>query len=127
MALFSKFDILTVQSIIVLYSLIFEHRIMHVPQALPQSVKLTVSENAPLPGNTHNTCFEWLKITITTYIRSVFYKGPLISIITQIAELTTLPALINPNIYWSNVRREVKKNGRPIIFFFTISQALGNP
>ena len=105
---FSKFDILTVQSVIVLNSLIFIHKIRHVPQALPQSVRLTGAENAPLPGAT-NTCFEWLQNHNNHFcIRSVFYKGPLLSITPQIAELTTLPALINPNIYRSNVRRELK-------------------
>ena len=108
-AYFSKFDILTVQSVIVLNTLIFMHRIRHVPQALPQSVRLTVAENAPLPGDTHNTCFEWLQYHNNHFhIRSLFYKGPLLSIIPQISELTTLPALINPNIYKSNVRRELK-------------------
>ena len=97
------------QSVIVLNTLIFMHRIRHVPQALPQSVRLTVAENAPLPGDTHNTCFEWLQYHNNHFhIRSLFYKGPLLSIIPQISELTTLPALINPNIYKSNVRRELK-------------------
>ena len=108
-AYFSKYDILTVHSVIVLNALIFIHKIKHFPLALPRSIRLTVAENAPQPGDTHDTCFEWLQnFTNHFYLRSVFYKGPLLSIIPHISELNTPPALLNPKIYKSNVTKALK-------------------
>ena len=49
-AYFGKFNMLTVQSVIVFITVIFMHRVRHVSQALPQSVRLilTVAEISPL-------------------------------------------------------------------------------
>ena len=106
---FSKYDILTVHSIIVLNTLIFIHKTRHFPQTLPSSIRLLIAENAPLPGDTHDTCFEWLQNHNNHfYNRSVFYKGPLLSIIPQMSDLTTLPTLLNLKIYRSNVRNALK-------------------
>ena len=102
---FKKYDILTVQSVIVLNTLIFMHKIRHFPLLLPQSVRLTVAENAPLPGATHNTCSEWLQCHNNPFhIKSLFYKGPLLTIIPQISELSTLPTLLNHKLYKTNIR-----------------------
>ena len=74
-----------------------------------KTVRPTVAQNAPLPGDTYDTCLEWLQTHNKHFHnRSVFYRGPLLSIIPEISELTTLPSLINPKIYKSNVRKALK-------------------
>ena len=103
---FVKYDILTVHSIIVLNTLLFIHKVRHFPSTLPRSIRLTVAENAPHPGATHDTCIDWLQTYNNhLHIRSVFYKGPLIAMIPELANLTTPPTLINLKLYKSETRK----------------------
>ena len=70
------------------------HKARHFPLDLPRSVRKTVAENSPLPGATHESSNEWLpNLSYRLYTRSVFYKGPLLSIIPEISELVTPPIL----------------------------------
>ena len=49
---FAKYDILTIQNVIVLNALVFMHKARHFPLDLPRSVRKTVAEKSPLPGAT---------------------------------------------------------------------------
>ena len=105
----AAFSYLYSNSIVVLNAMIFIHKIEHFSLALHRSIRLTVAENAPQPSDTHDTCLKWLQnFTNHFHLRSVFYKGPLLSIIPHISELNTPPALLNPKIYKSNATKALK-------------------
>ena len=75
---------------IVLNALVFMHKARHFPLDLPRSLRKTVAENSPLSGATHESSNEWLRnLSYHLYTRSVFYKGPLMSIIPEISELVS--------------------------------------
>ena len=107
---FAKYDILTLQNVIVLNALVFMHKARHFPLDLPRSMRKTVAENWPLPGAPHESSNEWLQhISYHLYTRSVFYKGPLLSIIPKISELITPPTLLNAKIYKKDIRKALMK------------------
>ena len=107
---FAKYDILTIQNVIVLNALVFVHKTRHFPLDLPRSVRKTIAENSPLPGATHESSNEWLQnLSSYLYTRSVFYKGPLLSVIPEISELVTSPTLLNAKIYKKDVRKALVK------------------
>ena len=108
---FAKYDIFTIHNVIVLNALVFMHKARHFPLDFPRSViKKTVAENSPLPGATHEWSNEWLQnLSYHLYTRSVFYKGPLLSIIPEILELVTPPTLLNVKIYKKDVRKALIK------------------
>ena len=100
----------TIQNVIVLNALVFMHKARHFPLDLPRYVIKTIAENSPLPGATHESSNEWLQnISYYLYIRSVFYKGPLLSIIPEISELVTPPTLFNAKIYKKYIRKALIK------------------
>ena len=77
---FAKYDILTIQNVIVLNALVFMHKARHFPLDLQRSGRKTIAENSPLPGATNESSNEWLQNLIYhLYTRSVSYKGPLLS------------------------------------------------
>ena len=113
---FNNFGILTVQGVIVTNSLLFMHKQKHFPLALPRSVKLTIASNAPVPGSNHDTNLEWLsKYNNHVYRNSLFFKGPLLSVIPEFADLITPPNLLNFDCY----KKDVKK-------LLLSTQAIGN-
>ena len=93
---FIKYDFLTIQNVIVINALVFMHKARYFPLDLPRSVRKTVAESSPLPGATHESSNEWLhNLSYYLYTRSVFYKGPLLSIIFEISEFVTPLTLLN--------------------------------
>ena len=110
---FAKYDIFTIQNVIVLNALVFElfmHKARHFPLDLPPSVRKTVAENSPIPGATNESSNEWLQnLSYHLYTRLVFYKGPLLSIIPEISELVTPPTLFNAKIYKKDVQKTLIK------------------
>ena len=86
----------------------------HFPLDLPRFVRKTVAENSSLSGATHESSNEWLQnISYYVYTRSVFYKGPLLSIIPETLELVTPPTLFNAKIYKKNERKALIKYQSP--------------
>ena len=82
------------------------HKVRNCPLQLPRSVRKTIADNAPLPGATHESSSDWLQnFNNHLNVRSVFYKGPLLSIIPAIVDLVTLPNLLNIKIYKKDVKR----------------------
>ena len=56
-------------------------KIRYIPSLLPISVRLVIADDAPIPGSTYETRNAWLTIYgDTVYRKSVFFKGPLLSI-----------------------------------------------
>ena len=107
---FAKYDILTIQNVIVLNALVFMHKVRHFPLDLPRSVRKTVAGNSPLPGATQESSNDWLQnYSYHLYTRSVFYKGPLLSIIPEISELVTPSTLLNAKIYKKDVKNALIK------------------
>ena len=103
---FAKHNILTVQGVIVLNALLFLHKVRHFPRSLPMSLTNTIPDNIPIPGSTHETCEDWLsEFNNNVYRTSLFFKGPMLSIIPSIAELTTLASLLKIKIYKNNVKK----------------------
>ena len=108
---FTKYGILTIHNVIILNALVFMHKVRHFPLELPRSVRKTIAENVPLPGATLETCYDWLqKFDYYLTMRSVFYKGPLVSIIPKILDHVTLPSLLNAKIYKNNIRKALMSN-----------------
>ena len=107
---FSKYNILTVHGVIVLNALLFLHKVRHFPRSLPPSLTNTIPDNIPTPGATHETCEDWLlDHNNHIYRASIFFKGPLISIIPHISDLTTLASLLKIQIYKNNVKTALLK------------------
>ena len=102
---FSKYSILTVHGVIVLNALLFIHKVRYFPRSLPMSMTNIIPENIPIPGSTHETCEDWLSEYNNHIYRSSFlFKGPLLSIIPNIVELTTPVSLLKIKIYKNNVK-----------------------
>ena len=59
-------------------ALLFIYKIRYIPSLLPISVRLVIADDAPIPGSTYETSNAWL--TIYVYRKSVFFKGPMLSI-----------------------------------------------
>ena len=87
---FDKFNILTIHGIIVTSTLTFMHKVNNFPQSLPISVRDTIPSDAPTYGADHETCEEWLKTYGNNcFSKSVFFKGPMLSIDQKFVELMT--------------------------------------
>ena len=66
---------------IVTNALLLIYKIRYIPSLLPISVRLVIADDAPIPGSTFETSNAWLTIYgDTVYRKSVFFKGPLLSI-----------------------------------------------
>ena len=75
---FNEYKMLGVHGVIVTNALLFIYKIRYIPSLLPISVRLVIADDAPIPGSTSNA---WLTIYgDTVYQKSVFFKGPLLSI-----------------------------------------------
>ena len=78
---FNEYKILGVHGVIVTNALLFIYKIRYIPSLLPISVRLVIADDAPIPGSTYETSNAWLTIYgDTVYRKSVFFKGPLLSI-----------------------------------------------
>ena len=76
---FSDYKILTIHNLIALNALLFIHKIRRFSILLPASINLTISEDSPVIGSTHDTCINWLEIyNSQVYRNSVFFKGSLL-------------------------------------------------
>ena len=68
-------------------ALIFMYKKRHFSFALPHSVRETIANNAPIPGSNHDTNLEWLtNYNDPIYRNSLLFKGPLLSIISELSE-----------------------------------------
>ena len=102
---FNNYNILTVQGVIALNALLFIHKVRHFPRLLPTSLLGTIPANAPIPSSTHETCESWLIAYNNVYFRALlFYKGPTLSIIPDIVQLTTPASLLKIKCYKNNVK-----------------------
>ena len=78
---FNEYKLLGVHGVIVTNALLFIYKIRYIPSLLPISVRLVIADDAPIPGSTYETSNAWLTIYgDTVYRKSVFFKGPLLSI-----------------------------------------------
>ncbi len=79
--------LLTIHGIISLNTLIFLHKARNFSTSLPASIVNIISRNSPVSGSTHETCTEWLiKYDNHIYRNSVFYKGPLLVLSSNIEQ-----------------------------------------
>ena len=109
---FTKLNILSVHGVIVKNALIFMHKIKYFPNMLPISVRDTIASNSPTAESypSHETCEAWLDNFGNSYHRkSIFFKGPLLSIDSNISSLVTPTTLFSINSYKSNVKRFLLK------------------
>ena len=105
---FNEYNILTIHGIIVSNALNFIHRARHFPCSIPESIRNTIAEDSPLPGDNHVTCGNWIsKYENNIYLKSVFYKGPLIAVKPHLAELVTPASLISAKVFKNNVKRHM--------------------
>ena len=102
---FNKFNVLTVQGVIAKNALIFMNKIDNFPWLLPLSVRETIAPDAPSHGSTHDTCQEWqTKYGSFCYNKSIFYKGPLISIDPVCSQLSTPSEVLSFNAHKNNIK-----------------------
>ena len=105
---FREYNILTIQSIIVLNTLLFLHKIRNYPELLPSSMIATISEESPIFGSTHESCENWLKTYDNCYFRkSLFFKGPLIIAGSNINEQLPNVSFLSIKLYKSNISRSL--------------------
>ena len=84
----------------------FIHKIRYFSSSLPESIRITIAEDSPLPGANHLTCKRWIsKYENHIYLKSIFYKGPLIAAIPRLAELVTPASLLNVKIFKNNAKK----------------------
>ena len=96
---------MTIQSIIILNTLIFMQKTINYPSLLPISVLSTIAKGSPTPGSTHESCNQWLSIYENCYYRnSIFYKGPMIFADSDNNISLPLASYVNIKIY----KRELK-------------------
>ena len=87
---FNKFEILTVQNVIALNSLLFIEKVHHFPKMLPKSISSLISPDAPTNTSTFESSSKWLESFGTPiYRQSIFYKGPLLALREEYDELST--------------------------------------
>ena len=92
----------------------FIHQVRHFPSSLPESIRITIAEDSPLPGANHLTCKRWIsKYENHIYLESVFYKGPLIAAKPRLAELVTPASLFNVKIF-KTMRKKCMSSIQPI-------------
>ena len=103
---FSNYNILTVHGIIIKNALMFMHKVKNLPTTLPLAVRATIAADAPTIGSDHVTCKEWLDNYGDSYHnKSLFFKGPLLTLDATIVALATPPTLFSILPYKSNVTR----------------------
>ena len=85
---FREYNILTVHGIIALNSLLFIEKIRNFSHMIPQSISSTVALDAPDRDSTFESSSDWLNMYNTNIYRSsVFFKGPLLSRITNFSNI----------------------------------------
>ena len=105
---FKEYNILTVHGIIVSNTLIFLHKVRNLPSTLPKSVRVTIAENSPVQGSNHATSKEWLsKYENNIYLKSLFYKGPLLAAENRFSELATAANILNVKLFKNSVKRKL--------------------
>ena len=105
---FSDFKILTIHGIITSNALIFIRKVRHFPSSLPYSIVETISSDSPVPGSTHDTCANWLKIYNNfLHNKSIFYKGPLLVATSDLEENLSLASYITIKAYKNNIKKLV--------------------
>ena len=112
---FTKYNILTIHSIIVQNALIFMHKISLFTKLLPQSLKNTIPGNAPttIAGvDTFEDYSDWLgKFGSQIYRNSLFYKGPLLYIDNnKFNEIRSPSACLSMKIFRNNVKNSLIKH-----------------
>ena len=87
---FNKHKILTVHGIIATNALTFMQKFHKFPESIPKAVRDTISNEAPKIGSNHDSCDAWLNnYNNNCFGKSLFYKGPLLSVDQRFNELTT--------------------------------------
>ena len=104
---FYSWNILTVQGIIVKNALIFIHKTRNFPLALHESVRSTIHENAPSTSEcNYENSLDWLQIYqfgCPHYRRSIFFKGPLLSINIDYINIVSPACLLSLNVHKKSV------------------------
>ena len=107
---FTQFKILTVHGIIALNALTFMHKAKHFPNSLPSSLRNTIPDNAPTLGSNHETAESWLAAYNNKYYRpSLFYKGPMIATMPEVAQQISPACLLKIKIYKNNIKTYILK------------------
>ena len=83
-------------------------KIKYFSRLLPKNICHTFPDVDDLPtkNSDHVTASSWLQYYGSTYFRNtVFYKGPLLSVHADNANVTTLPTLFSINLLKANAKR----------------------
>ena len=117
---FHSLNVLTIHSIIVKNALIFMHKARNFPSSLPVSVRTTIPTNAPSTADcNHENSSEWLQnyqFGCPHYRRSLFFKGPLLSIRTEYLNIVSPACLLSLNVHKKSVKKlmlDLQNQGEP--------------
>ena len=87
---FNKHRILTVHGIIITNALAFMYKINNYPESIPESVRETISPDAPTQGSDHVSCRVWYEQYSTNcFAKTLFFKGPLLFVDQKFSDLVT--------------------------------------
>ena len=107
---FENHNVLTVHSIIVKNALILLHKVKHMPNLLPKSIKELFPNNIPLLISTYDDCADWLSTyNNSTFRSSIFYKGPMLSITKENTAITIPSSIFSLNVFKNSAKRELIK------------------
>ena len=105
---FSDYNVLTVQGIITLNTLLFIRKVRHFPSQLPLSIAATIAKDSPVHESTIDSCENWLKFYDNhLYRNSIFYKGPLLILSSKLENNLSPASYITIKAYKSNIKSAI--------------------
>ena len=105
---FTEYKILTIQNLIIYNALIFMQKIYNYRSLLPRSIIETISNDSPNFESTHESCENWLSTYNNAYYRqSIFCKGPLLMVGSNINKNMSPASLVNIASYKINLKQSL--------------------
>ena len=103
---FSEHEILTVHGLIVYNSIILMHKVKNMPQLVPKNISQAFPADIPTKLSDHTSACSWLQLYGKRHFQnSIFYKGPLLSVYADKADVTTLPTLFSINLFKTSAKK----------------------
>ena len=82
---FNEYNILSVGNIVAMNSILLIHRTRRFPESLPSTIRELFDSDSPRNGDSHEDCQRWLDMyNNSTFRASIFFKGPLVSIVESV-------------------------------------------
>ena len=103
---FNEHEILAVHGLIVYNSIILMHKVKNMPQLVPKNISQAFPADIPTKLSDHTSACSWLQLYGKKHFQnSIFYKGPLLSVFADKADVTTLPTLFSVNLFKTSAKK----------------------